>query len=131
MHSHRSLDIIERHRVHLKDFSFSDGYAGAFHADMVELADTPDLGSGAFRRTGSSPAIRTSPSVHMDTRTFYLAKCRYEHPHQSRASTRKSRSGFLLYYGFALAFMTGIFFVNASQTESERNSRSDSFLLFE
>ena len=59
MHSHRSLDIIERHRVHLKDFSFSDGYAGAFHADMVELADTPDLGSGAFRRTGSSPAIRT------------------------------------------------------------------------
>ena len=47
MHSHRSLDIIERHRVHLKDFSFSDGYAGAFHADMVELADTPDLGSGA------------------------------------------------------------------------------------
>ena len=115
----------------MKDFSFSDGYAGAFHADMVELADTPDLGSGAFRRTGSSPAIRTSPSVHMDTRTFYLAKCRYEHPHQSRASTRKSRSGFLLYYGFALAFMTGIFFVNASQTESGRNSRSDSFLLFE
>ena len=40
---------------------------------------------------------------------------------------RKSRSGFLLYYGFALAFMTGIFFVNASQTESGRNSRSDSF----
>jgi len=37
----------------------------------------------------------------------------------------------LLYYGFALAFMTGIFFVNASQTESGRNSRSDSFLLFE
>ena len=27
--------------------------------------------------------------------------------------------------------MTGIFFVNASQTESGRNSRSDSFLLFE
>ena len=30
------------------------------YADMVELADTPDLGSGALRRTGSSPAIRTS-----------------------------------------------------------------------
>ena len=29
------------------------------YADMVELADTPDLGSGALRRTGSSPAIRT------------------------------------------------------------------------
>ena len=32
-----------------------------FSADMVELADTPDLGSGAVRRTGSSPAIRTIP----------------------------------------------------------------------
>ena len=39
--------------------------------------------------------------------------------------------GVFAYYGFALAFMTGIFFVNASQTESGRNSRSDSFLLFE
>lgn len=29
-------------------------------ADMVELADTPDLGSGAVRHTGSSPAIRTT-----------------------------------------------------------------------
>ena len=72
MHSHRSLDIIERHRVHLKDFSFSDGYAGAFHADMVELADTPDLGSGAFRRTGSSPAIRTSLNVHNATEHSYV-----------------------------------------------------------
>lgn len=32
-------------------------------ADMVELADTPDLGSGAVRHTGSSPAIRTTPAV--------------------------------------------------------------------
>ena len=113
----------------MKDFSFSDGYAGAFHADMVELADTPDLGSGAFRRTGSSPAIRTSPSVHMDTRTFYLAKCRYEHPHQSRASTRKSRSGFLLYYGIALAFMADIFFVNASHVAASCVSLAAAFLL--
>ena len=30
---------------------------------MVELADTPDLGSGAVRRTGSSPAIRTRLSL--------------------------------------------------------------------
>ena len=30
---------------------------------MVELADTPDLGSGAIWRTGSSPAIRTRLSL--------------------------------------------------------------------
>ena len=28
-------------------------------ADVVKLADTPDLGSGAPRREGSSPFIRT------------------------------------------------------------------------
>ena len=28
-------------------------------AGMVELADTPDLGSGAARRGGSSPSTRT------------------------------------------------------------------------
>ena len=43
---------------------------------------------------------------------------------QSRASTRKSRSGLFLYYGFALASRAGIFFVNASQAEPGRNSRS-------
>ena len=30
-----------------------------FHADVVKLVDTPDLGSGAARRGGSSPSIRT------------------------------------------------------------------------
>ena len=62
--------------------------------------------------------------VHMNASSCRFKSC---YPHQSRASTRKSRSGFLLYYGFALAFMTGIFFVNASQTESGRNSRSRLF----
>jgi hypothetical protein len=28
-------------------------------ADMVKLVDMPDLGSGAARRVGSSPIIRT------------------------------------------------------------------------
>ena len=28
-------------------------------ADVVKLVDTPDLGSGAARRGGSSPSIRT------------------------------------------------------------------------
>ena len=29
------------------------------HADVAELADAPDLGSGAARRMGSTPFIRT------------------------------------------------------------------------
>ncbi len=31
-------------------------------ADMVKLVDMPDLGSGAARRVGSSPIIRTKKS---------------------------------------------------------------------
>jgi hypothetical protein len=37
------------------------------YADMVKLVDMPDLGSGAARRVGSSPIIRTSK-----TQTLYL-----------------------------------------------------------
>jgi hypothetical protein len=34
------------------------------YADVVKLVDTPDLGSGASRRAGSSPSIRTfSPFI--------------------------------------------------------------------
>ena len=40
---------------------------------MVELADTPDLGSGAVRRTGSSPAIRTTTEPTVDT----MVNCRF------------------------------------------------------
>ena len=32
--------------------------AGLKYADMAELADAPDLGSGVERRAGSSPVIR-------------------------------------------------------------------------
>ena len=32
-------------------------------ADMAELADAPDLGSGVNRRAGSTPVIRTRESV--------------------------------------------------------------------
>ena len=42
-------------------------------------------------RAGSSPATGTSPSVLMNTRTFYFAKCRYEHSHQTE-SGRNTRS---------------------------------------
>ena len=31
----------------------------SYPADMAELADAPDLGSGVERRAGSSPVIRT------------------------------------------------------------------------
>ena len=41
-------------------------------ADMVELADTPDLGSGAVRHTGSSPAIRTKSERVMLVPIFFL-----------------------------------------------------------
>ena len=34
-------------------------FAPQLHADMVKLVDMPDLGSGAARRVGSSPIIRT------------------------------------------------------------------------
>lgn len=40
---------------------------------MVELADTPDLGSGAVRRTGSSPAIRTTTEPTVDI----MVNCRF------------------------------------------------------
>ena len=32
-------------------------------ADMAELADAPDLGSGVNRRAGSTPVIRTTKST--------------------------------------------------------------------
>ncbi len=35
-------------------------------ADVAELVDAPDLGSGAARREGSSPFIRTITFVHVN-----------------------------------------------------------------
>lgn len=40
--------------LHCADFGTSKRFA-----DVVKLADTPDLGSGAAMREGSSPFIRT------------------------------------------------------------------------
>ena len=40
-------------------FYFFKAYNACRFADVVELVDTPDLGSGAERRGGSSPSIRT------------------------------------------------------------------------
>lgn len=39
---------------------------------MAELADAPDLGSGAFGRGGSSPFSRTSLSNYEPLRLFLL-----------------------------------------------------------
>ena len=35
----------------------------SYPADMAELADAPDLGSGVERRAGSSPVIRIQKST--------------------------------------------------------------------
>ena len=39
-------------------------------ADMVKLVDMPDLGSGAARRVGSSPIIRTETLSHLIVKGF-------------------------------------------------------------
>jgi hypothetical protein len=41
------------------------------YADMVKLVDMPDLGSGAARRVGSSPIIRTKSFSFLRS-FFYL-----------------------------------------------------------
>jgi hypothetical protein len=48
------------------------------YADMVKLVDMPDLGSGAARRVGSSPIIRTFETqifVNKGFAFFVLESC--------------------------------------------------------
>src|SRR5690606_743689 len=40
------------------------------YADMVKLVDMPDLGSGAARRVGSSPIIRTEKASEINQELF-------------------------------------------------------------
>ena len=47
-------------------------FALTIFADMVKLVDMPDLGSGAARRVGSSPIIRTKSSN--ESLGFFLYK---------------------------------------------------------
>ncbi len=42
------------------------------NADMAKLVDVPDLGSGAARRVGSSPIIRTKKASHYEKLFFLL-----------------------------------------------------------
>ena len=66
-------------------------FALPIFADMVKLVDMPDLGSGAARRVGSSPIIRTeSPNESLDffcgqkEREVYAERSRskYYYPHR-------------------------------------------------
>ena len=41
-------------------------------ADMVKLVDMPDLGSGAARRVGSSPIIRTKKASEKSEAFLFL-----------------------------------------------------------
>ena len=41
-------------------------FALTIFADMVKLVDMPDLGSGAARRVGSSPIIRTEKRNYLN-----------------------------------------------------------------
>lgn len=43
------------------------------NADVAELADAPDLGSGAARRGGSSPLIRTIEKSRVSALFFYFS----------------------------------------------------------
>jgi hypothetical protein len=52
-------------------------FAPQLHADMVKLVDMPDLGSGAARRVGSSPIIRTKPLTHKELRVFCFYSSQY------------------------------------------------------
>ena len=59
---------------------------------------------------GSNPVTRTSPSVHMGTRIFYLAKCRYKHPYQAEPG-RNLRSGLGFFFcPFARAYSVQLSF---------------------
>lgn len=45
-------------------------FAPTIAADMVKLVDMPDLGSGAARRVGSSPIIRTKKKLLRNQKLF-------------------------------------------------------------
>lgn len=42
----------------------------AVYADVLKLVDKPDLGSGASRRVGSSPPVRTNPKSNLRVFSF-------------------------------------------------------------
>lgn len=70
------------------------------HADMVKLVDMPDLGSGAARRVGSSPIIRTKAQTKVlgffcGIRARRLSRFHREGLLSAQKKLLKSRSFFL------------------------------------
>lgn len=49
-------------------------FATLKNADVAKLADAPDLGSGAARRVGSTPIIRTTTIKSPFLGLFFLEK---------------------------------------------------------
>ena len=45
---------------------------------MVKLVDMPDLGSGAARRVGSSPIIRTKKLLYMGSFFYFISLCNFK-----------------------------------------------------
>ena len=54
------------------------------HADVAELADAPDLGSGAARRMGSTPFIRTILIIKRAVRCAFTPLVRQPSPVKTR-----------------------------------------------
>jgi hypothetical protein len=69
-------NTIKKFKYHISYFKIMYIFALTILADMVKLVDMPDLGSGAARRVGSSPIIRTTIQsylfVNQVNRIFYF-----------------------------------------------------------
>jgi hypothetical protein len=57
---------------------------------MVKLVDMPDLGSGAARRVGSSPIIRTKKASEKSEAFFITSQRVKQHEFQARFYFNKS-----------------------------------------
>ena len=84
---------------------------------MVKLVDMPDLGSGAARRVGSSPIIRTkSPNFRLDFfcgqkgREVYAERSRSKFYYPHKKSKRKF--GLFLFLQNRLISMLRTYFFN-------------------
>lgn len=61
-------------------------FAPTITADMAKLVDVPDLGSGAARRVGSSPIIRTKKASEDISEAFLFSKMLIIDPNNSTTS---------------------------------------------
>lgn len=56
-------------------------FAPTITADMAKLVDVPDLGSGAARRVGSSPIIRTKKKLLKNLQKLFCFQNIFNLPH--------------------------------------------------